>query len=303
MATYPTLPLDPSLYHLDEDQLAFFKIQTGIQDEHELRNHILEVQAEAYAVHPYPCIRRLGFTHFKISKCKAYDAVLRLGRERQGALLLDLGCCFGNDTRKVISDGFPRENVIASDLHPEFWALGHRLFKTSPETFPICFLPGDIFDPSFLSPDAYPATSSPSPPSPPPLLAKLTSLTPIQHHLSVIHTGSFFHLFSETKQIELAHLLATLLSPLPGSIILGSHTGLPDTEEYKAGGVLRVSETRMFAHSPTSWNNLWVGGDRAFRPEDVITRAEVTEWKALTQRGSGTKQGIVLLLDWSVTRV
>jgi hypothetical protein len=54
MATYPTLPLDPSIYHLDEDELAYFKIQTGIQDEHELRKHILEVQAEAYAVcQPY----------------------------------------------------------------------------------------------------------------------------------------------------------------------------------------------------------------------------------------------------------
>jgi hypothetical protein len=167
----------------------------------------------------------------------------------------------------------------------------------------VCFLPGDIFDPSFLSPDAYPAPSSSSPPGPPPPLAKLTSLTPIQHHLSVIHTGSFFHLFSQAKQSELAHLLATLLSPLPGSIILGSHIGLPDTEEYKAGDGLHVSATRMFTHSPTSWNNLWVGGDGVFKPEDVITRAEVTEWKVLVQTGPDPKHDIVFLLDWSVTRV
>ncbi|KAF8488519.1 hypothetical protein JB92DRAFT_3090780 [Gautieria morchelliformis] len=306
METYPAVPLDPPTYHLDEDQLAFFKSQTGIQDEHELRNHILEVQAEAYAVYPYPCIWRLTFTHFKISRYTAYDAVLRLGRERQGALLLDLGCCFGNDARKVVSDGFPRENVIASDLHPEFWALGHRLFKTSPETFPMCFLPGDIFDPSFLSPDAYPAPSSSSPPGPPHPLAKLTSLTQIQHHLSVIHTGAFFHLFSETKQSELAHLLATLLSPLPGSIILGSHQGQPDTE-YKADGGLRVAVngTRIFAHSPTSWNNLWVGSGGVFKPEDVITRAEATEVerKFIGDTDSHLKYGKSFILEWSVTRV
>ena len=71
-------PLDPSIYNLDEEQRVFFKEQTGIQDDNELRDHILQVQAEAYAVslpatpiisitvhlqvYPYPCIRRLAFT-------------------------------------------------------------------------------------------------------------------------------------------------------------------------------------------------------------------------------------------------
>ena len=45
-----TLPLDPSIYNLDEEERSFFKAQTGIQDDDELRDHILEVQAEAYAV-------------------------------------------------------------------------------------------------------------------------------------------------------------------------------------------------------------------------------------------------------------
>lgn len=44
------LPIDPSAYDLTGDELAFFKTQTGIQNEDELRDHILKVQAEAYAV-------------------------------------------------------------------------------------------------------------------------------------------------------------------------------------------------------------------------------------------------------------
>ena len=44
------LPLDISLYSLQGDQLEFFRTTTGIQDEEELKQHILYVQAKAYEV-------------------------------------------------------------------------------------------------------------------------------------------------------------------------------------------------------------------------------------------------------------
>lgn len=45
---YP--PLDPSLYRLDEQEATSYKSMTGIQDEAELKEHILRVQAKAYQV-------------------------------------------------------------------------------------------------------------------------------------------------------------------------------------------------------------------------------------------------------------
>jgi len=42
--------LDESLYNLSDEERAFFKQQTGIQDDDELKAHILQVQAEAYKV-------------------------------------------------------------------------------------------------------------------------------------------------------------------------------------------------------------------------------------------------------------
>ena len=73
------LRLDPSLYKLGDEEAAFFKQSTGIQDSEKLKQHILQVQKEAYAVrgvteikalelksfaqvYPYPCIGRFGFT-------------------------------------------------------------------------------------------------------------------------------------------------------------------------------------------------------------------------------------------------
>lgn len=53
-----------------------------------------------------------------ISKFPAYQDVKKLGTERPGALFLDLGCCFGNDIRMLVSEGFPPEQCVASDIKP-----------------------------------------------------------------------------------------------------------------------------------------------------------------------------------------
>ena len=49
---------------LTEDDLAFFKVQTRIDDDDELKNHIFAVQAKAYGVFPYSCISRFMFTKY-----------------------------------------------------------------------------------------------------------------------------------------------------------------------------------------------------------------------------------------------
>ena len=43
-------PLDESYYHLDDDELMFYKSQAGITDERALKEHISAVQADAYEV-------------------------------------------------------------------------------------------------------------------------------------------------------------------------------------------------------------------------------------------------------------
>lgn len=46
----PVLPLDERLYKLDNAEITFFKQQTGINDDNELKAHMLSIQAEAYKV-------------------------------------------------------------------------------------------------------------------------------------------------------------------------------------------------------------------------------------------------------------
>ncbi|KDQ58877.1 hypothetical protein JAAARDRAFT_33617 [Jaapia argillacea MUCL 33604] len=248
--------LGASSYSLDEEESEFFKAETGIHDDEELRTHIVAVQEKAYKVHPYPCIRRFAFTKLKIARLPGYEQLLKLGKERRGAIFLDIGCCFGNDTRKAIYDGFPIEGVIASDLRREYWDIGHELFKSTPTSFQVPFLQGDIFSPTFLSPSA-PLTTPPSTSAPP--LSTLTTLTPLHGHISAIHASSLFHLFPESLQLKLAHALGSLLSPLPGSIIFGSHGAAPikGVRVREPGEQGEYRET--FRHSPESWKELWDG--------------------------------------------
>ncbi|KAJ7267475.1 hypothetical protein C8J57DRAFT_366791 [Mycena rebaudengoi] len=200
-----------------------------------------------FVKHRYICSPRV-----KITEGLAYERVLDLGRQREGAIFLDLGCCLGIDVRKLVSDGFPMQNVIASDLSAEFWHCGHELFKSTPATFPAAFISGDVFDTNFIQP-AGPWTSPPL--SAHPSLPSLTTLTPLNGHVSAMHVSRLFHLFDEPMQLALARVLVGLLSPLPGSVIFGEHIA----KEHKGNIEMDLHGSgKTFCHSPESWTKLWL---------------------------------------------
>ncbi|TFK65873.1 hypothetical protein BDN72DRAFT_800730 [Pluteus cervinus] len=288
-------PLDAGLYALNENQTAFFKELTGIKDDEELKNHIIGIQHKAYEVFAYPCIRRFTFTTLKIARSPGFAAAQKLRATRPDAILLDVGCCFGNDLRKAVLDGWPVENVIGSDLRPALWNYGHELFKSTPESFPAAFIAGDVFDSSFLYPNPV---SYENPRSPrPDFLEDITSLTELQGHCSAIFAAAFFHLFDEPQQFQLAQRLASLVSPLPGSIIFGSHIARPDTGARAE--LLKSISSRLFCHSPKTWAEMWDGG--VFKKGTVRVQAGLKE---VERRDSSTMPGKKIhIMYWSVTRV
>lgn len=165
-------PLDIE-YNLSTEEANLLKPIVGIQDDEELKRHILEVRSEAYSVCRltvhwtsvcviiatglslcvYSWIPLCEVTHllqhqlilrriltrccklrFRITKHPAYQYALKLGKERENAIFLELPCCgervdgffwcpisqnyslVGGDSRVTILDGYPKENVLASDL-------------------------------------------------------------------------------------------------------------------------------------------------------------------------------------------
>ncbi|KAG2119947.1 uncharacterized protein F5147DRAFT_767412, partial [Suillus discolor] len=208
---------------------------------------------------------------FNLSNLPVYEHILELGRKRPDAVLLDIGCCFGTDARKAAADGFPAKNIIASDLFNEFLQLSHELFKTTPASYPRCFLPGDVFDPAFLSITAPTDDVSPAPTID---LSSLKSLNPLHGRISVINAISFFHLFSEERQLLVARALAGLLSAQSGSVICGCHVGTLEKGIVK-NTLVGSGYYGLFAHSPKTWSSLWDG--EVFEKGSVKVETELVE--------------------------
>ncbi|KAG2154061.1 hypothetical protein DEU56DRAFT_726242 [Suillus clintonianus] len=285
-SSIPTV--DTSLYSLSPEQAAFFKSQVGIDNDEDLRKHILEVQAKAHKIAPYPCIHAFTFLRLNMSSLPGYEHILKLGRERNNAVLLDIGCCFGVDARKAAADGFPAKNIIASDINNHFLELSHELFKTTPASYPGCLLPGDVFDPEFLS---IVAPSDDISPVPDIDLSSLKSLNTLHGRISAINAAAFFHLFNEENQLHLARALAGLLSAQPGSVICGGQTGALEKGVVTAN--IGGSVHRLFCHSPQTWTSLWDG--EVFEKGTVRVETELVKIPIYDRE--------YLIMSWSVTRL
>ncbi|KAG1750824.1 hypothetical protein EDB19DRAFT_1353312 [Suillus lakei] len=281
-------PPDDNLYSLSSEEVAFFKEQIGFDDEEDLKRHILEIQAKTYKLAPYPWIRGFIFLLLNISNNPMYEHILKLGRERPDAVLLDIGCCFGVDARKAAADGFPAKNIIASDLHNDMLELSHELFKTTPASYPACQIPGDVFDPEFIS---IAAPSNDISPAPAIDLSSLKSLNSLHGRISVINATRLFHLFPEDKQMDLARALAGLLSAQPGSVICGHQVGR--VEKGISISYVMGTEHHSLAHSPETWKSMWDG--EVFEKGSVKVEAELVKFplhgKTLTT------------MKWSVMRL
>ncbi|KAN0118614.1 hypothetical protein V8E52_005037 [Russula decolorans] len=304
--------LDESLYNFTEEERTFFKQQTGISDDEELKAHICRVQAEAYEVYPYPCIRLFSFAKIKLPLFRtSYQDLLEMGKSRKGAIFLDIGSCMGTDARKLIADGYPLEQVVTSDLRQEFANLGHELFKTTPETYPIAFVPGDVFDPNHLeiAPPIMASSAQVStgtgtgddrPSGSAPDLRSLTSLNPLRGRVSAIRASAIFHLFGEERQLHLARALAGLLSPEPGSVIFGAHIAVPEKKGFEPS-ITRRDHHRMWCHSPESWTELWDGV--VFEKGVVKVQTKLFQMERKFLQPDAPQNETFTSLVWSVTRL
>ena len=185
----------------------------------------------------------------------------------------------------------------------EFWDLGHKLFRTTPDTFPVTFVPGNVFDPEHLSIVSLFTANSP-PVTTVPDLRTLTSLNPLRGHVSAIYASSFFHLFPKDAQLRVARALAGLLSPKPGSMILGKQVGLSENEHCEEH--CEVSETpestfHQRCHTSQSWLELWDG--EVFPKGTVRALAFVTEVPEDMVSKMFPEVKSLHMLTWSVTRL
>ncbi|CZT15202.1 uncharacterized protein RCC_12308 [Ramularia collo-cygni] len=191
--------------------------------ETELIGHIRGIRDKAWEVFNYPCIGSYNFLDFSIRDHAIYEEVVR--RVKEGATLIDLGCCFGQDIRKLIVDGCPAENLLGTELEPAFINFGYDLFRDRESLQASTFKTGDFFD----------------------------SETPYnlpEQSFDFMHSASFFHLFTWDEQLDAFSRGIRLLKRKPGCLIFGRQAIRDVAGPFEE---LKVRSGPMFMHNEESF--------------------------------------------------
>ncbi|KAG8158445.1 hypothetical protein KVR01_011567 [Diaporthe batatas] len=182
----------------------------------EVEPHVLAIRDKAWEIYPYPCIGQFKFLALRIYEQPSYTAVVR--RLKQGAKYLDIGCCLGQDIRKLVMDGAPAENLYGAELHAPFIDISYELFRD--HRIGATFMEADALDISADSP-----------------------LAQLKGEVDFVHLGMVLHVFGRDHQRALLENCISLLKPESGSMILGTAVGHVEGLQAPAGHFLQSDKT------------------------------------------------------------
>jgi SAM-dependent methyltransferase len=149
--------------------------------------------------------------------------------------LFDVGCCFGQDMRKLVLDGVMPAQVVGLDLVPKFHELGKELFRD-----------GDKLELEFYVRD---------------ILDDAADWKPLENRFDVLHLTSFLHIWNWDGQMKAAERLIKLVKPRAGSLLVGSGLGTTVSGEFPNLRVRARTFVRAMSLLPSS-RRRWVSGLR-----------------------------------------
>jgi hypothetical protein len=107
-----------------------------------------------------------------------------------GETFLDLGCCVGQDFRKLVYDRVPLTNLWESGLCPGFFDLGYVLFRDKIR-LASRFVGADIFD-------------------------QKSDLARLEGKVDVLYAASFINLFGWDRQVAIYMRIVQLMREVKG---------------------------------------------------------------------------------------
>lgn len=166
-------------------------------------------------------------------------------RAKEGHKLLDLGCGFGQNMRKLVLDGAPPESIFGADLSQDLIDCGYDYFRDGASA-KLTFFVGDILE------EASPAYKH------------------AEGQFDMIWTAMFFHLWNYSNQLRASIAVVKLLRPVAGSVLVGCQLGATPAVEISRNLVAqRAEHSTMFRHDATSFTKMW----------EEVGRETGTKWK------------------------
>ena len=132
----------------------------------------------------------MRFSTYNLSLLPFYSRVLE--RVRSGAILLDAGCCFGQEIRYLVQDGVPSTQLYGFDLEPEFIHLGYQLFRDR-DKVQATFVSGDIL-------------AEPTAP-------EGQEIAGLQGQMNIIFASSFLYVWDWHDMVKAARCLVSMTRP------------------------------------------------------------------------------------------
>lgn len=171
-----------------------------------------------------------------------------LARVKAGDAILDLGCCFAQDLRRLAADGAPTNNMFASDIIPDFWNLSYDLYQDK-GTMKANFTVADILD----------------------------AETTIKGKADVVLISLFLHIWNWDEQLEVAKTIVSLTKP--GALIVAHQVGSLTSEEYQLkfrGNVAGV----MYLHNVETTEKMWkqIGEETGVKFSVEASICSLTDW-------------------------
>ncbi|UKZ87038.1 uncharacterized protein TrAFT101_002851 [Trichoderma asperellum] len=187
-----------------------------------------------------PFIGRWKFLTLNDANDSRYQqALFRLRLSQSRDTLLDLGCGLGQALRQFRDDGVDGSRLFGLDSSSQLISSGYDLFQDR-SSLGARFTIGDITDPDDLR------------------------LDELNGHISIIHAGSFFHLFSWKQQLYIGKRLVGFLQPeIRNAFIYGRHVGVTSTHKPEK------DDSSPYLHNQESFQRLW----------DEIGELTRTKWK------------------------
>ncbi|KAK4988217.1 hypothetical protein LTR66_007374 [Elasticomyces elasticus] len=173
---------------------------------------------------PWTCIGINGFYRTYINDLPSYPEIL--SRLKRGQNLLDIGCCFAQDIRRLVYDGVPSENLRGADLHEEFIDLGYDLFRDR-RTLKAEFVVGDVL--------------------------KEYEYKRFDSKIDVVLANLFFHVWNWKDQQRVGERIVKFTQPRKGSVIVGRQLGSINPKEVTAP----PRGSKVFLHNAETLRKLW----------------------------------------------
>jgi SAM-dependent methyltransferase len=200
------------------------------------KGHVKFIRDRAYKSYPYPCLGRWRFLELDLASHPLYqtDILPKLSKEGADWIYLDLGCCLGQDIRKLLHDGADPARVYGAELLPAFVDAGYELFGDE-DKFPRkehFITPANVFDFSDESDLSRKCDGK----------------------VGILHSTAVFHLFNWDQQCIMARRCLQLMKKDAGKVsICGAQVG-----NVKPGEYPRSSGKGMrFRHDEKTWKQLW----------------------------------------------